>query len=368
MRFLVPIVAALRLLWLGKSIQGDFSIVRVISDNESLFVFLPANADTESTAKLSLFWNSRAGHAIVQRSSEGDEVGLRRFRVLRNMGEPITPISGAWLSGWLGEKGDDFGFHSGLIGCMYHNHFCQLPNGTQAFRLDGDASKWVIHIHGRKASYAETLRNAQQFESLGFTQLAISHESDDKPFGLGKRRTALGEREWRQVSSAVDYARNNGAQNIILFGWSLGGLFINQFLKMSSDLSKVRAVIFDSPLLDYRSTLQLQAGRSGYARDLADRVIRVLKCSPMIPLLGFSNVDVARLSSLDEPLPNSIPALLFFSSNDGFVSMNGVYRYRELNPKTKLVEIFGARHCRLFNENLNKYQKEIGKFIDALQI
>ena len=359
MNYLVALVAAIRVLWLGSKIQGDFSISSVSELEGKTYLRLPINPDTESYGKQSLFWNSRKGHAVVRRSDD-DSTTDRRFIVQENYGEEITATSGAWLSGWLGDKPEHFGYSP--------DDLVTLGNGTRAIQVLAETDRWVIHIHGRKAGYAETLRNFRQFSNLGFSQLSFSHETDPKPEGLGRTKSQLGAQEWTQVEQAVEHAVINGATRIVLFGWSLGGMLVNQFLDRSKSTSVIAGVIFDSPLLDYRGTLQLQAGRAGLDRSIVTKSMKLITSSLMIRLLGFKNVDISNLSALDRPLSSQIPTLLFHSSNDGYISMTGVYRYRELNPLTRLVEIQGARHCRLFNEDQEKYQKSIAEFVSANRI
>jgi alpha-beta hydrolase superfamily lysophospholipase len=359
MKYVVALVAAIRVLWLGGEIKGDFSILSVKTSAGKTFIQLPINADTESKAKLSLFWNSRNGHAVVQRVEDLD-TSERTFIVLENYGEELISTEGAWLSGWLGDKPEHFGYSE--------NNKVSLSNGTSALEVRGDQKRWVIHVHGRKASYAETLRNFKQFSELGFSQLAISHETDPRPLGLGRTKSELGATEWKQLEVAVKHARSLGAQKIVLFGWSLGGLFVNQFLAHSKETSAIVGAVFDSPLLDYRGTLQLQAGRAGVDRSMVDRTMKLITSNQLIRILGFKNVPIESLTALNSSLPVQIPSLLFYSSNDGYISMNGVYRYQELNPKTRLVEIVGARHCRLFNEDIEKYQRAIADFVESNQI
>jgi alpha-beta hydrolase superfamily lysophospholipase len=358
MKYLIALVAAIKVLWLGSRIQGDFPITKVDRTSEGTFVYLPVNEDTASTGELSLFWNSRLGHAIVKRAPGNSGTKSQRFEVLRNLGEDLRVTDGAWLSGWLGDKPEHFGFSS-------ETNLVMLPNGTISFMSVRDPKTWVIHVHGRKASYAETLRNTKQFDELGFSQLAISHESDPKPNGLGKKVSHLGSTEWKQVEMAIDVVKTHGAERILIFGWSLGGLMVNQYLSRASVAEEVVGVIFDSPLLDYRSTLRLQAKREGYTEQMGDLVAEAITKSRLLRLLGFSNVPVDSLSALSVSLPVQIPTLLFYSLNDGYISMAGVFRYQKLNPTVSLIEIPGARHCRLFNEDSQKYQEAIAGFVKA---
>jgi alpha-beta hydrolase superfamily lysophospholipase len=359
MNYLIALIAALRVLWLGSKVSGDFEILSVTKVEGKVYIHLPVNADTESFAKQSLFWNSRKGHALVQRAPDGEH-NQRVFEVLQNYGQEPIPTKGAWLSGWLGDEPEHFDLQGGT--------FIALSNGTRAFQDLGNSKRWVIHVHGRKATYAETVRNFEQFKEFGYNQLAISHETDAKPFGLGQGISHLGDTEWQQVQIAVEYAKSQGAESVLLFGWSLGGLFVNEYLDRVSEAKIISGVILDSPLLDYRSTLQLQAGRAGLERSIVDLIMRIITRSRLLRLLGFKNVNIAALSALLHPRRHQVPTLLLHSSNDGYIAMNGVYRYQELNPKTRLVEIPGARHCRLFNEDQAKYQEAIRRFLTSNQI
>jgi len=356
MKYLLALVAAMKVLWLGKSIRGDFSIVKVETTKDSTFVYLPVNEDTACLGELSLFWNSRKGHAVVRRTSEQDTEQHRCFEVLKNLGEPLRQTNGAWLSGWLGDKPEDFGFNS-------QQCFTKLPNGTNAFISDTASTTWVIHIHGRKATYAEPIRNAKQFDELGFSQLSISHLSDNPPNGFGNRRSNLGAKEWLQVAEAVDFVKGKGAQKIILFGWSLGGMMVNQYLSTAAVPDEVTAIILDSPLLDYRSTLRVQALRAGYPEATGDQVADLITNSRALRVFGFANVAIDEISALNESLPVQLPTLVFYSLNDGYICMDGVFKYRELNHKITIIDIPGARHCRLFNEDKAKYQDSISAFV-----
>ena len=344
------------MLWLGKKIQGDFSIIKVETTESSTFVYLPVNEDTACLGELSLFWNSRKGHAVVRRTPTQETTDLVRFEVFNNLGEPLRQTDGAWLSGWLGDKPEDFGFNS-------QQSFTKFPNGTKAFISERASSTWVIHIHGRKATYAEPLRNVKQFDELGFSQLSISHLSDSPPNGFGIRRSTLGAKEWTQVSEAVQFVKGKGAQRIILFGWSLGGMMVNQYLRKADVPNEVKAIILDSPLLDYRSTLRVQAVRAGYPETAGDQVADVITNSRLLRVLGFTNVAIDEISALNKSLQVQLPTLLFYSLNDGYISMDGVFKYQQLNSRVKLIDVPGGRHCRLFNQDKEKYQHSIAAFV-----
>jgi pimeloyl-ACP methyl ester carboxylesterase len=333
-------------------IKGDLAVKAVFEDERGQVVRVNSCLESSQMGVQSLFWDNRRGHAIVNafQSRSNEYIDLV---VIRNLGAPIKSIRGAWLSGWLGERPEHFGIKD------YQS--VTLQNQTVAWQLEADLSKWVIHVHGRKASKGETLRNLEQFQSLGFSQLVISHESDPIPDGVGTRYSDLGATEWKQVEEAVEHALGRGAQNVVLFGWSLGAMFIGQYLLNGKHLEKVCGAIFDSPLLDYESTLRLQAENAGLNQNFGSYLIHKLKYSRVLEILGLRRKTIpSLLFDLHKPL------LVFYSSTDGYVSMSKIQDFLRLNPLAAGVEVEGARHCRLLNKDPDLYKSNIGEFIDSL--
>jgi pimeloyl-ACP methyl ester carboxylesterase len=348
MRYIKGILAAIKLQILGSKMKGEFKILSVVKDGNRTLVTLPRSQDTEVPGVQSLFWDSRAGHAVVQAVSRDSEtVSFELLKIFR--AEPEANIE-CWLSGWLGETPEDFGFNN------YET--VQLANRTQAWLVRRSSSRWIVHVHGRNALRGETLRNLKQFDELGFNQLTISHESDARPAGLRRRRSKLGATEWRQIETAVNFAQEQGATEITLFGWSLGAMFVGQFLLQSSKRELVSKVIFDSPLIDYPSTLRLQATLAAYSSSFGDYVVKLLLSSQVLQVLGFG---FRKLPTLLFEL--NVPALVLYSKSDGFVSMENIEDLKNLNQKLELVEFVNGRHCRLFNQNEDFYKASLAAFI-----
>jgi alpha-beta hydrolase superfamily lysophospholipase len=346
-----------RLLWLTKSVKGDFPILEVQRVDGRQRVLLPLNEDTAATGTQSLFWDSRRGHALVE---PAEIVGLTRwFEVIENYGLELKPSSNAWLSGWLGDRPDHFG--------ISNYDTVALANGTRAWMSQEDSSKWVIHVHGRKAAMGETLRNFKLFSELGYSQLTISHETDLKPFGLGSHQSHLGLTEWKQIQLAVDFAKEQGAKDVVLFGWSLGGMFIGQYLRKTDD-STIRGAIFDSPMFNVRNTLRVQAQMSGYSSQFADEVCELMRNSKLLKFLGYPAIEVDSLSLSKNSLESDLPMLVMYSSNDGYISWEDSPKFCELNSSALAVEFPGARHCRLQNSSPERYDQAIRDFISKLEI
>lgn len=355
--YLKVLAAAIGLLKMTGPYKGECRVRNVAHEEGQIFIDLPVNAETKSKAVQSLFWNSRQSHAVVQVTESQSNETLVRYRVLRQLTEDLpevgTPVS---LSGWLGSHPEHFGFIDGY-------KEVKLANGTISWIFPNESSTWVIHVHGRRAGMGETLRNLEQFAQPGYSQMTISMKTDAKPFGLGKKVSRLGATEWVEIEQAVQFARAAGASDIVLFGWSQGALISGLFLINSLEAKHVKGAIFDSPLLDYRNTMRFQAEKGGYERYLGDSVVNAIRDSKLIRLLGYRNVDVDKVSLIrDLKLPD-VPVLVLYSMNDGHVAIEDVHKLQALNAEVRLVEIPNARHCRLYNEDQERYKSAIGSWL-----
>jgi pimeloyl-ACP methyl ester carboxylesterase len=346
-RNLVAVIAASRIVRMDLPIQGDIPVLQV--NNSGRYVIrLPLNADTAMNGVQSMFFDDRKGHLLVQPLSR-TESSHRDFEVIKFFSEPPKVGSKVWLSGWLGEQPEDFG--------ITEYQEVSMSNGARAWAIAG-GDHWVISVHGRKATRAETLRVAPTIKRLGFSNLVLSHETDPTPVGLGTKRSNLGATEWRQISSAVEYARSQGAKSISLYGWSLGCLFIGQYLKNTQHRTDIARVIFDSPLLDFPSTIRLQSMTAGFNEKFGDLVLSKLKGSLILKLLGLTR----------EQIPDLIfdlkqPTMVLYSQLDGYVSMNRIDEFLALNQLGSLEHFVGARHCRLFNQDPERYEAAIRNFL-----
>ncbi len=142
-----------------------------------------------------------------------------------------------------------------------------------AWFVPGTSSTWVVAVHGRAGSRAEALRVLPQLHERGLPTLVVTYRNDTdegapaSPDGLYH----LGGTEWRDVEAAVEHARDQGAANVLLYGWSMGGAIIGQLLAQSSVAGSVTGVVLDAPVTSWTKTLELQAAN----RDVPTAIVPV---------------------------------------------------------------------------------------------
>ena len=233
---------------------------------------------------------------------------------------------------------------------------------AEAWFVPGTGDTWVILVHGRSATREEALRVLPTVVDSGMPTLVITYRNDfaggpDGTDGTGR----FGQAEWPDLSSAIGYAQAEGAQRVVLMGFSQGGSLIGYHLReMGSD--GIAGVILDSPLLDLPETLVLQAERRGIA-------------GPLIPPILFGTQQIARLRTgfnvadvthVDTFAALDVPTLLLHGPSDDFVPVGPSDRLAEARPDVVYERFDTAGHVEGFNAEPERYTTAIHDFLASL--
>jgi alpha-beta hydrolase superfamily lysophospholipase len=229
-----------------------------------------------------------------------------------------------------------------------------------AWRVEGSAD-WIIVVHGRSGTRAEALRVLPTLAEDGRSVLVITHRNDM----AGGPATAdavgrFGQEEWRDLAAAVGYAQEQGAERIVLMGFSQGGSLISYYLREAGE-DAVDAVILDSPLLSLGATLRQQAR----LRDIPDPLIPPILLGTRIMAqlrAGFAIADVEHVRPLAD---TSLPMLLIHGIDDDFVPPDPSDELAARRPQDLVYErIPGAGHTEGWNTDRARYTAAVSAFLD----
>jgi pimeloyl-ACP methyl ester carboxylesterase len=224
---------------------------------------------------------------------------------------------------------------------------------------------WAVLVHGRGASREECLRAIPLLNRLGVPLLVPSYRNDPEGPSTTGGRLSLGDTEWQDVEAAVLHALEKGASQVVLFGWSMGGAIALQHVSRSWTADRVRALVLDSPVIDWKDVLEhhaqinklpLPIGRLGLMM-LADKVWRRVVGTD-------APVDLRRLDWVSRAAELRLPVLLVHSDDDEFVPSGPSRRLAEARPD--LVTFVGfphARHCREWNTDPDRWEREVARFL-----
>lgn len=244
------------------------------------------------------------------------------------------------------------------------------PAPAWLFRADVDSGCWVIQVHGRASRRQETLRAVPVFRAEGWTSLLISYRNDgDAPY-TADGRYALGDSEWADVEAAMRFALTNGAKHLVLMGWSMGGATVLQAVSRSPLARHVRGVSFDSPVIDWVSTLNAIAGEMGLPRIARQLTFLVMGARWGRVITGKRDpIDLARLDFVTRARELDVPILIQHSADDGYVPADGSLALAKARPDIVTMERWRvARHTKLWNYDSDRWEGAIRQWLRSLNI
>ncbi|WP_159573856.1 S9 family peptidase [Curtobacterium sp. 18060] len=198
---------------------------------------------------------------------------------------------------------------------------------------DAPAATWAVHVHGIRTTRVTALRTVPAALEAGWTSIVPSFRGDGEAPWQG-RASHLGAREWPDVEAALDHAVANGAERLVIVGWSMGATITHELLARSAHRDRFVGLVLVSPALDWATTVRSQAGRAGLPGFVVGAALRAMALPLVCRLVGLrSPVDVRALSWLHAPrsLP---PTLLIHSSGDTTVPFAVSREFADAHPDT----------------------------------
>ena len=226
---------------------------------------------------------------------------------------------------------------------------------------DAASDTWAITVHGRGADRRECLRVLPCLHQLGYPVLAISYRNDVGAPASPDGYYHLGDTEWHDLASAADYVLGTGARRLVLFGWSMGAAIVGAYLDRAPTASSVAAVVWDSPVLDWRATLRRQAAVRKLPAMMAALAAMVTRARIGI---DFDRFDLARRPPSVRP-----PTLLFHGTHDTAVPIEPARALAavatELSWPLRYIQVPEAEHTASWNVDPDNYQRMIAEFLMA---
>jgi len=327
-------------------------------------VTLGATPDARMRGEYSFWFHQDTGHARLGDVLEETPTIVRRRLLGVDFGVLATAHRGRF-SGW---------FHLGPweLGHPYRDVMIDTPLGPAPAWLvpaAEDSGRWIIHVHGRAVRRQECLRGLPAAHAAGFTSLVVSYRNDGEAPESPDGRYRLGDTEWLDVDAAIEFALANGAREIVLMGWSMGGAIVLQtVLRSRRAREAVVGVVLESPAIDWHDILSYQGASYRLPQPLTRLVISMLSSrwgrlfTGLGAPIGFDRLDVvARAAEFD------LPMLLFHSEDDGFVPVAGSDRLAAARPDLITYERFTrARHTKLWNDDPVRWNGALAVWLGEL--
>jgi uncharacterized protein len=307
-------------------------------------------------------WSGGGGHALVGAVVAHDRgAGTVMRELLGCSGDPPAEGSGYWTGH----------VHPGpeALGLPFREVSIPVPGGAApAWRIEPAgreaSSTWAVHIHGWSTDRITALRSVPAAAALGMTSLVVSFRGDGEAPPAHGGACTLGMREWEDVDAAVRYAIRNGAERIVLIGWSLGGAIALQLTERSAHRPAIDRVVLIGPVTDWRAVIRQGArahGLPGWTGGLAISALSRRSTSASVGLAGpidFDRLDWTRPGRL------TVPALVIHSAGDRTVPLSSSLLFAMANPRlVRLVECAPAEHCWEYNVDPEAFDRAIADFL-----
>lgn len=340
----------------------DAMITSVETQGETPTITLIADSTSSAPGRYGLFFDGGDGHARIGEVVGRNPVLGQVTRVLDGVDRgQLRPGPGRW-SGYYydGTPWEALGLHGTEV--LLEGELGELP--AWVVPAAEPTERWAVLVHGRGALRQECLRALPVLHDLGITSLVPSYRNDPDAPASADGRYAMGLQEWHDVETAVAYALEQGAQEIILFGWSMGGSIVMQMLDRSDLAGSVSRVVLDSPALDWGDVIRHQAqvnripkpvGALGQVL-MGSRATKVLVGLDAPVQVGLTDW-VSRADSLHTPM------LVMHSVEDEVVPYGPSEALAHARPDlVDLQEWQVAKHCRGWNTDPERWESAVRRF------
>ncbi|MEV0626296.1 alpha/beta hydrolase family protein [Nonomuraea wenchangensis] len=307
---------------------------------------------TPETGKPGTYWLEWTGAY----SMLGDVVARAPGRVTRRVLRGAVPSLGT--PGFFGNvpPGDpEVAWGIGFTETMVPTELGPAP----AWQVPGKGDTWVVAVHGQNGRRKAQLKILPVVHRLGLPFMAVSYRNDEgappSPDGL----LHLGDSEWRDLEAALRHAQTMGARRFVLYGTSMGGQIVGQFLARSPLAGLVDRVIMDAPMIDVRMTGEQGArnnGLPGFVAGLSALVTR-----------WRTGVDTDRLSLIRHPPGTRPPLLLIHTVPDTDHPIQEAYGLvetgRRLHWQIQFEPFPAGAHTEAWNVDRARYDRLVGDFL-----
>ncbi len=222
---------------------------------------------------------------------------------------------------------------------------------------------WVVFVHGRGASRAETLRGVEVVRGeTDRSALVVTYRNDpggpDSPDGYGH----FGDTEWLDLQAWLAWLQSTSdPDTVTLYGYSQGGSVVAACLRRCEGIEDVTGAVLDSPLLSMQATLELQASE----RDIPDPVIPPLLAATKVVSTLRGGPDYANLEHVDALAALDLPILLFHGRDDDTVPFAPSARLAEADPDQVTFLPYDGNHVRGWNVDPEGYADAVVEFLQT---
>lgn len=358
-----------------KTPAEDLEILAVVHGETGQEIILPATEETTVPGTYSLVFD---GGASVARIGAVTSFDPRDGTVQRQVeqvysGDITRAVRGRW-TGFVYPDPRAAGYETEDVKIPVENGSAPAwlvrsePLREGSRRRPGEGA-WAVMVHGRGTKRTEGIRAVSTARSLGMTSLMISYRNDGDAPAAPDGRYGLGTTEWQDVEAAVAYALDQGATEVVLFGWSMGGAVCLQLVDRSElAATAVAAMVLDGPVINWIDVLahQAKANRLPEASGKLGQWLMSNKAGRWATGLA-APVDLKAMNWVARAEQLRVPTLILHSEDDDFVPLGPSVELAAKAPQlVSFVRFRQARHTREWNVDPEKWHRAVSIWLSAV--
>jgi len=236
----------------------------------------------------------------------------------------------------------------------------ETPLGpSPAWYVPADGDTWAIYSHGRGATRQEGLRMLETSHALGMPTLLVTFRDDL----VGQPEDGIsnfGLTEWADLEAAVQYALDNGAEDVVLLAGSTGGAISVSLLENSDLADSVVGMAFDAPVTSFGQTVDLNAAERGFPAP----IIAVGKWITEQRV----NIDFAATDYISSVGDLDVPTLIIHGTEDSTNPLEASEEFAAAAPEGVVtVDTFeGAEHVWSWNLSREEYENVLADHLTSV--
>ncbi len=343
--------------------QGPLDVT--FDRGEEATVVLRGDSDAQyllDDGRFGLMWDAGESmvDSIVSSDTAADPAEVFRQRV---DGQPIPqPGSPVRLDAfvWSGDP-------QTALGIPFREITFPAEGGTTgAWYIEGTSDTWMIFVHGKGTPRNEALRLLPLAVARGYHAMVIDYRNDPgappDPTGLYQ----YGVTEWDDVAAAARYARTNGAQDLVMVGYSMGGANVVSFIIRSPLRAQTAAVILDSPILNFESTVDHRAAQNTLPLTSISIPSSLTSVAKWIASWRF-DIDWDDADYVSRWRDYHTPTLLFQGTGDETVPLGPAQQFAGVRSDVvTFVSPPDVGHVLAWNADPEGYEAAVNSFLDNL--
>lgn len=318
-------------------------------------VVLSRSKDSLRPGVYGLDW--KGGHAVVEEvTGSGSHTVTRRLRDVQGR---LTPGMRVAVDPDTYPDNPQQAFGLGYANVGVPDELGPMPAWVVPAQQRQGANRrgtWVIVVHGLNGSREDDLRMLPALHAAGLTALLITYREDAGAPQSPDHKHHMGLTEWRDLQAAARYALAHAAKRLVLYGMSMGGSIVTQFMERSPIAHSVSGLILDAPALGWKAILSFNAKEMGLPSFAA---------TPVEWMIGERiSVDWDRLDALRHTADFHLPILLFHGTSDQLVPISTSDALAaKLRRWVTYYRVPGARHVESWNLDPRLYDRRVKSFL-----